>query len=100
MAADTGVTSSARAASRMKGTSAPRARATSAISALSVVTTTLSKRPLPRAASTVYASRGLPRMGLTFFLGSLFEPPLAGITARRALRRASCLGVPPFLPVP
>ena len=52
VARETGVMSSASAGSRRNGTSAPRARATAAISASSVDTTTRAKRPLRSAAST------------------------------------------------
>jgi hypothetical protein len=49
-----------------------------------VLTTTRSKIRLARAASIVYAIKGLPFIDRTFFPGIRFDPLRAGMTARQA----------------
>src|SRR6267143_1719432 len=85
--AETGVWSSASAASRRNGNSAPASIAAAAMVGLSVLTMTRSNRRLRSAASIVYAITGLPSSSRTFLPGSRFDPARAGITARRADRR-------------
>jgi hypothetical protein len=76
------VWSSAMAASRMNGTSAPCSMATAASSGSSVLTTTRSKQPASTAARIVCAIIGSPPRGSRFLRGKRLEPPLAGMTAR------------------
>src|SRR5262249_43216279 len=72
----------------------------SAISGLSVLTTTLSNSKLPRAASIVYAIKGLPDMLFTFFFAMRFDPARAGIIASSALMEASGVLMPDSLAKP
>jgi hypothetical protein len=85
---ETGVKSSAKVASRRNGTSAPNRRAISAISRLSVLTTTRSNKPLSSAAARVYAMSGFPARGRMFLPGIRFEPPRAGMIAMMVVDRA------------
>ena len=73
--------SSETSAGRINGTSAPYCSATSAISASSVDTMTLSNHPDANAASIEYAMIGFPLKSLIFFRGMRLLPPRAGIIA-------------------
>ena len=66
---------------RNQGTNAPAARATDAISQLSVYTNISTISGVSFTASMVQLINGFPPSGRMFFFGSLFEPPRAGIKA-------------------
>src|SRR5882724_11757014 len=68
---------------RSHGTDAPQVRATSAISASSVVTSTSTKAPLASAGAIVHAISGLPPSGNRFLRGRRLLPPRAGTMASR-----------------
>ena len=76
-----GDVSRANSAGRMKGVSAPKLLATSAISSLSVETITRSIFFDSFAAAIEYAMRGKPQRSAMLFFGTPLDPPRAGIMA-------------------
>src|SRR5688500_7345032 len=75
-----GERSPAISAGRRNGTSAPNARAISAISGLSVDTLTASSTSESSAEALEYAMRGWPPSIRTFLPGTRFDPARAGIS--------------------
>src|SRR6185295_14564812 len=82
MTGSIGVSSCARLAGRMNGTSSPASLPTAAIASESVVRIMRSIAPERRAASAVRSSRVRPASARRFLSGTPFDPPRAGTIAR------------------